>query len=152
MEVCQDALKEEGTVVDPTMDVLTWLREQIEEGCPDLVRAMLERFAGELMSAEADALCGAPYGERSPERARERNGYRARRWDTRAGSIELEIPKLRQGSCFPDRLLVPRRRAEQALMTAIADAYLAGVSTRRVEVLATALGGHRGDLGRARSR
>jgi putative transposase len=133
-------MKEEATVVDPTMDALSWLRKQLEEHCPDLVRAMLERFASQLMSAEADALCGAGYGERSPERATKRNGYRPRRWDTRAGTIELEIPKLRAGSYFPDWLLVPRRRAEQALMTAIADAYLAGVSTRRVDKLVRALG------------
>jgi transposase-like protein len=140
MESAKDALKEEPTVVDPTMDALSWLRKQLEEDCPDLARAMLERFAAQLMSAEADALCGAAYGERSPERVTKRNGYRPRRWDTRAGTIELEIPKLRQGSYFPDWLLVPRRRAEQALMTAIADAYLAGVSTRRVDKLVRQLG------------
>jgi transposase-like protein len=89
------------------MDALTWLRKQLESDCPDLVRAMLERFASQLMSAEADALCGAAYGERSPERATKRNGYRPRRWDTRSGTIELEIPKLRQGSYFPDWLWCP---------------------------------------------
>ena len=120
-------------MVDPRMDALTWLRKQLAEDCPDLARAMLERIAAELMGAEADALCGAPYGERAPERVNSRNGYRARRWDTRAGTIELEIPKLRAGSYFPDWLITPRRRAEQALMAAIADAYLAGVSTRRVD-------------------
>jgi putative transposase len=133
-------MQEEPTVVDPTMDALTWLRKQLEEGCPDVVRAMLERCARELMSAEADAICGAPYGERSPERVTKRNGYRTRRWDTRAGTIELEIPKLRSGAYFPDWLLVPRRRAEQALVAAIADAYLAGVSTRRVDKLVRQLG------------
>jgi len=133
-------MQEEPTVVDPTMDALTWLRKQLEEDCPDLARAMLERFAEQLMSVEADALCGAAYGERTPERITKRNGYRSRRWDTRAGTIELEIPKLRAGTYFPDWLLVPRRRAEQALMVAIADAYLAGVSTRRVDKLVRALG------------
>jgi transposase-like protein len=101
---------------------------------------MLERLASELMGAEADALCGAPYGERSPERVNQRNGYRTRRWDTRAGTIELEIPKLRSGSYFPDWLITPRRRSERALMAAIADAYLAGVSTRRVDKLVRTLG------------
>jgi transposase-like protein len=101
---------------------------------------MLERVAGELMGAEADALCGAAYGERSPERVNTRNGYRPRRWDTRAGTIELEIPKLRSGSYFPDWLIAPRRRAEKALVAAIADAYLAGVSTRRVDKLVRTLG------------
>ena len=87
------------------------------------------------MGAEADAICGAGYGERSPERVNQRNGHRSRRWDTRAGTIDLEIPKLRSGSYFPDRLIAPRRRAEKALVAAIADAYLAGVSTRRVDKL-----------------
>jgi putative transposase len=127
-------------MVDPRMDAMAWLRKQLAEECPNLARAMLERVASELMGAEADALCGAAYGEPSPERVNQRNGYRTRRWDTRAGTIELEIPKLRSGSYFPDWLLVPRRRAEQALMTAIADAYLAGVSTRRVDKLVRALG------------
>jgi transposase-like protein len=128
------------TMVDPRMDALAWLRKQLEDECPDLARAMLERMASELMGAEADAICGAGYGERSPERVNQRNGYRARRWDTRAGTIELEIPKLRQGSYFPDWLLAPRRRAERALVAAIADAYLAGVSTRRVDKLIAQLG------------
>jgi transposase-like protein len=127
-------------MVDPRMDALTWLRKQLESECPDLARAMLERVAGELMSAEADAICGAPYGERSPERLNSRNGYRPRRWDTRAGTIALEIPKLRSGSYFPDWLITPRRRAERALVAAIADAYLAGVSTRRVDKLVRTLG------------
>jgi putative transposase len=127
-------------MVDPRMDAMAWLRKQLAEECPNLARAMLERVASELMGAEADALCGAAYGEPSPERVNQRNGYRTRRWDTRAGTIELEIPKLRSGSYFPGWLLVPRRRAEQALMTAIADAYLAGVSTRRVDKLVRALG------------
>ena len=122
-------------MVDPRMDALTWLRKQLENDCPDLARAMLQRIAGELMGAEADALCGAPYSERNPERVNSRNGYRIRRWDTRAGTIDLEIPKLRSGSYFPDWLIAPRRRAEKALVAAIADAYLAGVSTRRVDKL-----------------
>ena len=92
------------------------------------------------MSADADAICGAGYGERSPERVNRRNGYRERDWDTRVGSIELAVPKLREGSYFPDWLLQPRRRAEQAFVSVIADAYLAGVSTRRVEKLVQQLG------------
>ena len=72
------------------------------------------------MSAEADAVCGAWYGERSDERKNTRNGYRRREWDTRAGSVSLAIPKLRQGSYFPDWLLERRRRAEAALVTVVA--------------------------------
>ncbi len=101
---------------------------------------MVKEMAEGLMGAEAEALCGAGYGERSPERVNRRNGYRERDWDTRVGSIELAVPKLREGSYFPDWLLQPRRRAEQAFVSVIADAYLAGVSTRRVEKLVQQLG------------
>jgi transposase-like protein len=93
-----------------------------------------------MMSAQADQVCGADYGQRSPERTNQRNGYRAREWDTRAGTVELAVPKLRAGSFFPDWLLTHRRRAEQALVTVVATAYLLGVSTRRVERLAEQLG------------
>jgi transposase-like protein len=122
------------------MDLNEWLRKRLQEASPDLLRAMVQDFAEALMSAEADALCGAPYGERSPERVNRRNGYRERAWDTRVGSIELAVPKLREGSYFPGWLLEPRRRAEQALVSVVADAYLAGVSTRRVEKLVQQLG------------
>jgi len=127
-------------VVESTMEISSWLRKQLEEASPDLLRAMVQEFAEALMGAEADALCGAAYGERSPERVNRRNGYRERGWDTRVGSIELAVPKLREGSYFPDWLLQPRRRAEQAFVSVIADAYLAGVSTRRVEKLVQQLG------------
>ena len=127
-------------MVEHTMDVSGWLRKQLEEASPDLLRAMVREFAEALMSADADAVCGAGYGERSPERVNRRNGYRERDWDTRVGSIELAVPKLREGSYFPDWLLQPRRRAEQAFVSVIADAYLAGVSTRRVEKLVQQLG------------
>jgi transposase-like protein len=122
------------------MDAAAWLRKQLEEAHPDLLRAMVKEMAEALMSAEADAVCGAGYGERSPARVNRRNGYRERDWDTRVGSIELAVPKLREGSYFPDWLLQPRRRAEQAFVSVIADAYLAGVSTRRVEKLVQQLG------------
>ena len=127
-------------MVETTMDVTGWLRKQLETASPDLLRAMVQDFAEALMGAEADVLCGAGYGERSLERVNTRNGYRERPWDTRAGTIELAIPKLRAGSYFPDWLLEPRRRAEQAFVSVIADAYLAGVSTRRVEKLVQQLG------------
>jgi putative transposase len=127
-------------VVETTMDINGWLRKQLEQASPDLLRAMVREFAEALMGAEADVLCGADYGERSPERVNIRNGYRERAWDTRVGTIELAIPKLRQGSYFPDWLLERRRRAEQAFVSVIADAYLAGVSTRRVDKLVRQLG------------
>src|SRR2546427_7574900 len=104
------------------MDVSGWLRKQLEEASPDLLRAMVQDFAEALMGAEVDALCGAPYGERSPERSNRRNGYRERNWDTRVGSIELAVPKLREGSYFPDWLLRsraggPSRRSCRGLPT-----------------------------------
>jgi putative transposase len=107
---------------------------------PDLLRAMVQAFAEALMGAEADTLCGAPYGQPSAERVNYRNGYRQRRWDTRAGTIDLAIPKLRAGSYFPEWLLERRRRSEQALISVVATSYLLGVSTRRVEKLAETLG------------
>jgi putative transposase len=123
-----------------SVDGAAFLREHVESASPDLLRAMVKSFAEALMSAEADAVCGAGYGERSDERVNQRNGYRARDWDTRAGTVELAIPKLRQGSYFPDWLLTHRRRAEQALVSVVATAYLLGVSTRRVEKLVEQLG------------
>lgn len=92
------------------------------------------------MSAEADAVCGAAYGERSDSRTNTRNGCRSREWDTRAGSIDLQVPKLRQGSYFPGWLLERHRRAEAALVSVVATSYLLGVSTRRVEKLIQQLG------------
>src|SRR6185312_14130799 len=117
----------------PSIDVSGWLEEQLAQASPDLLRSMVQTFAEALMGAEADAVCGAAYGERSGERTNIRNGYRRREWDTRAGSISLAIPKLRHGSYFPDWLLERRRRAEAALVTVVATSYLLGVSTRRME-------------------
>jgi putative transposase len=124
----------------PSIDVSGWLEEQLAQASPDLLRSMVQTFAEALMGAEADAVCGAAYGERSQERTNIRNGYRRRGWDTRAGSVSLAIPKLRQGSYFPDWLLERRRRAEAALVTVVATSYLLGVSTRRMEKLVETLG------------
>src|SRR5579875_2856620 len=122
-----------------SVDLARQVGENLEQASPDLLRAMLQTFAEALMGAEADAVCGAPYGQVSEDRVNYRNGYRPRRWDTRVGTMELAIPKLRQGSYFPDWLL-ERRRAEQALISVVATSYLLGVSTRRVEKLAETLG------------
>jgi transposase-like protein len=124
----------------PSIDVSGWLQEQLAQASPDLLRAMVATFAEALMGADADAVCGAPFGVRSEDRVNTRNGYRRRDWDTRAGSVELAIPKLRQGSYFPDWLLERRRRAEAALVTVVATSYLLGVSTRRMEKLVETLG------------
>jgi putative transposase len=123
-----------------TMDPAEWLGKQLEQASPDLLREMLSTFVAQLMGSEVDAICGAGYGERSPDRVNSRNGYRPREWDTRAGTIELAVPKLRSGSYFPDWLLDRRRRAEQALISVIATSYLLGVSTRRVDKLVQTLG------------
>jgi transposase-like protein len=126
--------------VPVSVDAAGLIREHLECASPDMLRAMVKTFAEALMSAEADAMCGAAYGQRSEERTNQRNGYRPREWDTRAGTVELAIPKLRTGSYFPDWLLTHRRRAEQALVSVVATSYLLGVSTRRVEKLVEQLG------------
>jgi len=122
------------------MEPLAWLRKQLEEADVDLLREMVATFVQALMGAEADAVCGALYGERSTERVNRRNGYRARDFDTRVGTMSLAIPKLRSGSYFPDWLLTPRRRAERALVAVVAECYVKGVSTRRVDGLIKTLG------------
>ena len=122
------------------IDLPTVLAERLTTAHPDVLRDLLATFIHALMGAEADALCGAGYGERSAERSNSRNGYRQRRFDTRAGSLELAIPKLRQGSHFPDWLLERRKRAERALTTVVATCYLLGVSTRRMDRLVETLG------------
>jgi putative transposase len=127
-------------VVTSSMDALTWFRKQVEAADADLLREMITSFAGALMNAEVEALCGAAYSERTAERVNSRNGYRERTWDTRVGTIDLGIPKLRSGSYFPDWLLEPRRRSERALVAVVAECYLRGVSTRRVEGLVQTLG------------
>jgi transposase-like protein len=123
-----------------SVDLARRVGEDLEQASPDLLRAMVQAFAEALMSAEADAVCGAPHGQVSEDRVNRRNGYRERRWDTRAGTIGLAVPKLRQGSYFPEWLLERRRRSEQALISVVAASYLLGVSTRRVEKLAGTLG------------
>ena len=124
----------------PSIDVAEFLGKQLETASPDLLREMVKTFAEALMGADADNVCNAAYGERTDERINSRNGYRERPWDTRAGSIELRVPKLRTGSYFPDWLLGRRTRAEQALISVVATAYLLGGSTRRVEGLVQTLG------------
>ena len=120
---------------------LGWLRKQLEaDGGTDLIREMVQAFAEVLMSAEASSLCGAGYGERSEERVNSRNGYRTRAFDTRAGSMSLAIPKLRHDTYLPEWLLAPRRRAERALVAVVAQCYVEGVSTRRVDDVVKAMG------------
>jgi putative transposase len=104
-----------------------------------LLREMIGFAAQRLMELETDALCGVAHGERSPDRINQRNGFRDRSWETRAGTVELRIPKLRKGSYFPG-FLEPRRTAEKALTAVIQEAYVHGISTRSVDDLVQAMG------------
>lgn len=101
---------------------------------------MLQTFINTLLSARADSVCGAEYGTVSPERTNQRNGYRHRDFDTRAGTLDVAIPKLRHDSYFPEWLLERRKRAEKALTSVVATCYLLGVSTRRMDKLVQSLG------------
>jgi transposase-like protein len=124
----------------PSIDPEQFLHEQLAQASPDLMRDMLETFINTLLSAQADSVCGAEYGTRSSERSNRRNGYRHRDLDTRVGTVDVAVPKLREGSFFPDWLLQRRRRAEAALTTVVATCYLLGVSTRRMDKLVQSLG------------
>src|SRR5215217_7664711 len=119
--------------VSSSIDPARLLEEQLAQASPDLLRELLGTFIQTLLSAEADAVCGADYGSSSPERVNRRNGYRHRDFDTRAGTLDVAIPKLRQGSYFPEWLLERRKRAERALTSVVATCYLLGVSTRRLD-------------------
>ncbi len=116
------------------------LAELVEKGAQDdVVRELLGHVAQRLMDFEIEQRTGAEYGERSIDRANSRNGYRDRLWETRAGSIDLRIPKLRRGSYLP-AFIEPRRTAEKALVAVVQEAYIQGVSTRSVDELVKAMG------------
>ena len=123
-------------IVDPA----GLLGEALSEASPDLMRSLLQTMINALLSADADAVVGAEYGRPSPERTAQRNGYRHRGLDTRVGTVDVAVPKLRTGTYFPEWLLERRKRAESALITVVADCYLAGVSTRRMDKLVKQLG------------
>ena len=123
-------------IVDPA----GLLGEALAEASPDLMRHLLQSIINSLLSADADAVVGAEYGRPTPDRVAQRNGYRRRPLDTRVGTLEVAIPKLRKGTYFPEWLLERRKRAESALITVVADCYLAGVSTRRMDKLVKTLG------------
>ncbi len=114
------------------------VRRVLREEHGDVIRESVRAVTQELMEAEVCELIGAERGERTEDRATHRNGYRQRRWDTRAGEIELQIPKPRRGSYFPS-FLQPRKRSEQALVSVVHQAYVCGVSTRRVDQLVESL-------------
>ena len=122
-----------------TIDRMT-LKALVEKGSDDdLLREMMAYIANRMMDLEVENLTGAAHGERSPARINHRNGYRERAWDTRVGTVDLEIPKLRKSSYFPT-FLEPRRASEKALTAVIQEAYVHGVSTRSVDDLVKAMG------------
>jgi putative transposase len=123
-------------MTDMTMDLQTLLEKTTDS---DFLRQMIGFTAQRLMALEVETLTGAEPGARTPDRLNQRNGYRDRDWDTRAGTVELRIPKLRKGSYFPG-FLEPRRMAEKALTAVIQEAYIQGVSTRSVDDLIQAMG------------
>ena len=121
------------------MDVTAFIGKLLKEDDADVLREGVQVLAQALMEAEVSAQIGALPYERSSERTAYRNGYRTRTWDTRVATIELKIPKVTAGSYFPS-LLEPRRRAEKALHAVVVEAYVKGVSTRKVDDLVKALG------------
>src|SRR5688500_7150299 len=123
-------------IVDPA----GLLGEALSEASPDMMRSLLQTMINALLSADADAVVGAEYGRPTPGRTSQRNGYRHRDLDTRVGTVDVAIPKLRSGSYFPDWLLERRKRAEAALVSVVATCYLLGVSTRRMDKLVQSLG------------
>jgi transposase-like protein len=132
-------MKEDTTMADPIVTPKELLSKLAEGGEFDFFREALLSVLRELMEIEVETKTGARHGERHPDRLCMRNGYRDRRLDTRVGSLLLPIPKLREGSYFPS-FLEPRRRSEEALLAVISEAYVKGVSTRKVEDLVVALG------------
>ena len=129
-------------MVQLSVEARNQLIKLVHEADGDVLRELLSTMIHALMNAEVDALCGARYGERSAQRVNYRNGYRKRPFDTRLGTLELAIPRVRRGSYLPQWLLEPRRRAERALVAVVAECYVMGVSTRKVESIAQSLGIH----------
>ncbi|GAB3493548.1 hypothetical protein GCM10027572_21070 [Flexivirga lutea] len=128
------------TAAPHDIDPQEFLHEHLAQASPDLLRELLQMFINTLLSGQADTVCGADYGTRTDQRTNRRNGYRHRDLDTRVGTLDVAIPKLREGTFFPEWLLERRKRAEAALTSVVATCYLLGVSTRRMDKLVQTLG------------
>ena len=115
------------------IDPAGMLGQALSQASPDLMRSLLQHVIHALLSADADTVCGAQWGQHDPQRHTRRNGYRHRPLDTRVGTIDVAIPKLRSGTSFPEWLLQRRKLCDSALITVVARCYLAGVSTRRMD-------------------
>lgn len=122
------------------IDPQEFLHEHLAQASPDLLRELMQMFVNALLSGQADTVCGADYGTRTDDRVNRRNGYRHRDLDTRVGTLDVAVPKLREGTFFPEWLLERRKRAEAALTSVVATCYLLGVSTRRMDKLVQTLG------------
>jgi len=133
--------KGDNALAGKNITQLDYLRKKLEEADTDVLKEMLDYLIGMLMDADIEAICGAEYGERSPERMNSRNGYRPpRSLHTRAGTLDLNIPKLRKGSYYPGWLLESRKRSERAMVQVISEAWVSGVSTRKMDRLVKTLG------------
>jgi len=122
------------------IDPQEFLHEHLAQASPDLLRELMQMFVNALLSGQADTVCGADYGTRTDDRVNRRNGYRHPGRDTRIGTLDVGVPKLREGTFFPKWLLERRKRAEAALTSVVATCYLLGVSTRRMDELVQTLG------------
>lgn len=120
------------TAAPHDIDPQEFLHDHLAQASPDVLRELLQMFVNTLLSGQADTVCGADYGTRTTDRTNRRNGYRHRDLDTRVGTLDVAIPKLREGTFFPEWLLERRKRAEAALTSVVATCYLLGVSTRRM--------------------
>jgi len=120
-EISYNRLEEKDTAMTArtSIDPAEFLHEHLAQASPDLLRDLMEGFVNTLLSADADSVCGAAYGARDPERTNRRNGYRHRDLDTRIGTLDVAVPKLREGAYFPEWLLERRRRAEAALTSVV---------------------------------
>lgn len=127
-------------MVELSVEARNQLINLVHQADGDILRELLSTMIHALMNAEVDGLCGARHGERSANRVNHRNGYRSRPFDTRVGTLDLAVPRVRQGSYLPEWLLEPRRRAERALVAVVAECYVMGVSTRKVEGIAQRMG------------